>query len=94
MNPLDLIAELSNYARVFAQQIGSMLQLRLTFSDDLFSTVQTALFEVVQLLRQPSALILQILVLIFEELYLLLKLFDVDIVIVRVHEASSNWILG
>lgn len=42
VDPLDLVAELRDPARVFAHQIGPVLQLRLAFPIDLVSTAQAA----------------------------------------------------
>ena len=43
VDPLDLVAELSDPARVLAHQIGPIVQLRLAFPVDLVPTAQTAL---------------------------------------------------
>ena len=94
VDPLDLVAELSDPARVLAHQIGPIVQLRLAFPVDLVPTAQTALLEVLQLLGQPSALTLQVLVLILQQLYLLLEFLDVEVVVVSVHEAPADGVLG
>lgn len=66
VDPLDLVAELRDPARVFTHQIGPVLQLRLAFPIDLVSNAQAAFLQAVELLGQPGALALQVLVLILQ----------------------------
>lgn len=94
VDPLDLVAELRDPARVFAHQIGPVLQMRLALPIDLMPTAQAAFLLVVELLGQPGPFALQVLVLVLQQLDPLLEFFDVEVVLVSVHEAAAHGTLG